>query len=149
MKELRGAATVDVAAPLEMAFALLHDLDNYPNWYPEVVRQVEVVDRNDDGVPARAHATLHVSHGPIVRDFPLLLAVAAQPPELVRLTRIPHEPRDKEHFRVTWRLRERAGTVLELDLGASLSVPRFIPLGGIGDAIAHGFVAAAARALGV
>jgi hypothetical protein len=148
MKELHGSATAHVAAPIEECLALLQAVDRYPSWYPEVVKGAEVVERDADGAPAKARTTLHVSHGPLVRDFRLLLAVGVQRPGTVTLTRVPHGPSDQEAFEVTWRLADREGTRIELVLDANLSVPRLIPLGGIGDAMAQGFVAAAARALG-
>lgn len=147
MKELRGHAGADVGVPVQRAFAVLHDLDGYRDWYPEVVREVRVVDRGDDGHPARAQATLHLSYGPIVRDFHLLLDVTVDPPTHVHLTRIPHEPSDPERFSVAWHVREALVTRLELDLMAALSVPRLLPVSGIGDSIAKGFVGAAVRAL--
>jgi hypothetical protein len=48
---------------------------------------------------------------------------------------------------VTWHVDAPAHAQIRLDLHANLSVPRFLPLGGIGDAVADGFVNAAARAL--
>ena len=39
------------------------------------------------------------------------------------------------------------GTEISLALDATLSVPRLVPLGGIGDSLADGFVSAAAREL--
>jgi hypothetical protein len=104
------------------------------------------VERGDDGLPVKARASLHVAHGPLTRDFRLLLDVHCEPLRLVRLSRVPHDRADPEQFQVTWRLRE--GTEIELELAANLSVPRFLPVGGIGEALASGFVAAAARALG-
>ena len=39
-------------------------------------------------------------------------------------------------------------TQIRLDLAANLDVPRFVPLGGVGDSMADGFVSAATRELG-
>ena len=39
------------------------------------------------------------------------------------------------------------GAEIGLDLAASLDVPRLLPVGGIGEAMAEGFVAAAANQL--
>ena len=99
-------------------------------------------------MPATVRTKLHVSHGPLVKDFDLLLAVSVERPASLTLTRIPHGPSDQEAFAFTWLLEHGAeGTRIDLDLDANLSVPRLVPLGGIGDAIAGGFVRAAANAL--
>ncbi len=56
---------------------------------------------------------------------------------------------DREQFSVTWHVREaEGGAEIDLALDANLSVPRLVPLGGIGNGVARGFVDAAARALG-
>ncbi len=148
MKELSGTASRLVGASIEDCFALLRAVDRYSTWHPEVVREVEVLQRTTDGHPVRARATLHVAAGPLVRDFDLLMAVATRETEAVTLTRQRHGPGDHEQFEVSWRLRphDRA-TQVHLDVAANLSVPRFLPLGGIGNAMAEGFVAAAVGAL--
>jgi hypothetical protein len=148
MKELSGAASRVVGASIAECFGLLQAVDRYPTWHPDVVREVEVVERTSDGRPAQARTTLHVAAGPVVRDFHLLMAVATEEPEAVTLTRQSHGPSDHEQFEVRWRLRRQDGsTHMRLDVAASLSVPRFLPLGGLGDSLADGFVAAAARTL--
>lgn len=148
MKELHGAANATVDAPAEECFTLLEAFDHYPSWYPEVVRVAEVVDRDDDGRPTTARTALHVAHGPLVKDFDLLLAIRLERPRIVKLTRIPHGPSDPEQFDVMWRIESAAGaTRIALALDANLSVPRFVPLGGVGDSMAQGFVSAARRAL--
>ena len=124
-------------------------MERYPSWYPEVVEEVEVRERDDQGRATRAQTTLHVSYGPLVRSFRLLLAVVVERPSTVKLTRIPHDRSDQERFEVLWRLAESGpGTRISLELDANLSVPRLVPLGGVGDAMAEGFVAAATKALG-
>jgi hypothetical protein len=147
MKELHGAASASVATPIEECFALVEAVDRYPSWYPDVVRDTEVLGRDGDGHPTTARATLHASLGPLVRDFHLSLAVTVQEYTTVRLTRIPHDPSDAERFEVTWHLEPGAETQMRVTLEASLSVPRLVPVGGIGDSMAAGFVTAAAAAL--
>jgi hypothetical protein len=66
----------------------------------------------------------------------------------VKLHRVPHEPADGEKFEVNWSVDGSAPTRIGLDLAANLDVPRFLPLGAIGDAMAGGFVSAATKALG-
>jgi hypothetical protein len=147
VKQLHGTASAAVAAPVEECLALLEAVDGYPRWYPEVVREVEVIETSDDGRPIKARTILHVSHGPVVKDFKLLLAISVKRPTMVKLARIPNDRSDRQRFEVTWRLEDRGETSIRLALNADLPVPRFIPVGGIGDAIAEGFVHAATRAL--
>jgi hypothetical protein len=148
MKELHGTASELVTAPVRDCMALLTDVEGYPKWYPEAVKSVTVLDRDDHQQATRAQTLLHVVVGPIVQDFDLVLAVEVEPSGIVELTRIAHGPRDGERFKVTWRCSDAApGTRVGVALDASLSVPRFLPLGGVGDLLARGFVGAAARAL--
>jgi hypothetical protein len=147
MKQLRGAADSEVAASPEQCFALLADVEGYPRWHSETVRQVEVIERGADGRASKVAATLHAQTGPLARDFHLMLAVALQPPRTVRLTRAPHEPTDPERFEVNWRVAAGQPTRIQLELEAVLELPRLVPLGPVGDSLASGFVAAAAREL--
>ncbi len=144
MKELHGSASASVSASAQASFDLLADVEGYPNWYPEAVRRVEVLERSGDRRATRARAVLHVAYGPLVRDFDLTLAVAGEAPRWVKLTRLPNEPSDPEQFEVRWRI---APERIEVELDATLSVPRLVPVGGIGESVAAGFVAAAARTL--
>lgn len=148
MKSLRGTATAVVPAPVERCFSLLAAVGGYPRWYPDVVRGVEVIETGTDGRPTRAHATLRVAFGPLAKDFPLVLAIELDRPRTVRLTRLPNEPSDDEQFEVIWRLGDRVSTRVELELDARLDVPRLLPIGGICDVMADGFVQAAVEALG-
>jgi ribosome-associated toxin RatA of RatAB toxin-antitoxin module len=148
MKELHGTASGAVQAPVEDCFRLLEAVDGYPGWYPEVVREVEVLERDGEGRPATVRTTLHVAHGPLTRDFRLVMAVTKDPPKTVALSRVPNDAGDPEEFAVTWTLEPAASTRIRLDLDANLSVPRLLPLGGLGDSLAQGFIAAARKALG-
>ena len=148
MKELKGSASAGVSAPIEDCFALLIDVERYPVWYPEGVREVKVAQRGAGGEPAMVRATLHAAIGPVAREFHLLLAVEASRPRLVILKRVADGPSDRERFEVTWRLEQAAGTRIRVELAANLSVPRLLPAGGVGDSMASGFVRAAAKALG-
>jgi hypothetical protein len=147
MKELDGSATTTVAARVERCIALFEAVDRYPSWYPDVVREVEVLERGDRGHPTRVRTILHVARGPLVRDFHLVLAVASDGAHEVKLTRVRDASSGPERFEATWRAEDEAGTRIRLDLAASLDVPRFLPVGGVGDAMAEGFVAAAANQL--
>jgi hypothetical protein len=65
----------------------------------------------------------------------------------VCLTRVPNEAGDPEKFEVVWRVSADDGTRLAIELNAMLEVPRLLPLGGVGDRLAQGFVDAAKREL--
>ena len=148
MKELTGSASATTAASPQQCVALLEAIDGYPTWTPDVVKEAEVLERDFDGHPTRARAKLHVERGPLTRDFDLLFDVNVDPGGAVVLKRVPHAPSDKERFDVTWRVGGDQSTKIELELAANLDVPRFIPLGGVGDAMAADLVGAATRALG-
>jgi hypothetical protein len=144
MKDLHGASTASTVVALEDCLALLAAIDRYPSWYPEVVREVTVIETETDGRPSRAEAVLHMAHGPLVKDFRVLLDVRVERPGTVKLVRVPHDGKDDgERFEVTWQLEARGETHIELRLDAVLAVPRFLPLGPIGDGLADGFVSAA------
>ena len=147
MKELTGHAERTTPASHERCMALLEAVDGYPNWYPEVVKSVEVLERNDQGRPTKAQTKLHVQHGPITRDFDLTMDVQVDPAGVVRLSRIPHHRSDGEKFDVTWRVSGAGPSQIRLDLAADLNVPRFLPVGDVGESMAAGFVNAATRAL--
>ena len=134
--------------PIEDCLAFLAGLEAYPTWYPDVVTDVNVVEAGEDGLPLRAETKLHLSYGPVSRDLDLLLAVKVDRPNLVRLTHVPRGQSSGTSFNATWRLEDRAGsTNLELELDATMPVPRLVPLAGVGDAFAAGFMQAAAEGL--
>ena len=146
LKELTGTATRTTPAPAEACFALLQAVDGYPEWYPEAIKEVDVLDRAPEGHPSRVRAKLHLAWGPVVRDFDVVLAVENEPQTMVRLVRVKDQP-SASTFEATWGVRAAGTTQIELKLRAGLDVPRFLPLAGIGDAVAAGFVDAAARRL--
>jgi hypothetical protein len=148
MKELTGSAFATTPASREECLSLLEAIERYPTWYPEVVKEAEVLERDADGHPTRARTKLHVAHGPLTRDFNLVMSVTIDPSGMIKLSRIPHEPTDKERFDVTWRVKQGDSSHIRLDLAANLNVPRFVPVGGVGDSFAQGMVSAATRALG-
>jgi ribosome-associated toxin RatA of RatAB toxin-antitoxin module len=148
MKQLHGSADATAMASIEECFTLIGAVERYPDWHPDVVRAVVLLGHEGDAT--RAEVMLHVAHGPIVRDFDLLMLVTHEPPSVMNLTRIARTIDDEEEFRVRWELRPvgPARTELKLELDASLAVPRLLPLGGVGDTFAAGFVRAAVSALG-
>jgi Polyketide cyclase / dehydrase and lipid transport len=147
MKELTGSAAATTTASPAECLALLEAIDGYPSWAAEVVTQAEVLERDAQGHPTRARTTLHVERGPLTRDFDLTFAVKVDPAGTIELNRVPHAPSDSERFDVQWRVQRGASTEIRLDLLANLDVPRFLPLGGVGDSLAGSLVSAAKRAL--
>ena len=150
MKELRGIASARVAASADECLALLLDIERYPDWYPEVIRQVEIVSAATHEAPAVAQTTVHLGVGPVRRDFRLLMEISSEAGQIVRLTRARRQADDPEELSVTWRIEggSRPGeTDLAVELSARLDAPRLLPLTGLGDVVAHGFVSAAAGAL--
>jgi hypothetical protein len=148
VKELTGSASASTSATPAEAMALLEAIDRYPTWAPDTVKEAEVLERDGDGRPTRARTKLHVERGRLTRDFNLIMSVSVDPAGTIKLSRIPHQPTDKERFDVTWRLERGDSSRIRLDLAANLNVPGFIPLGGVGDSMAEGLVSAATRALG-
>jgi ribosome-associated toxin RatA of RatAB toxin-antitoxin module len=148
MKELNARAQTAVSASPEETLALLRAVEAYPEWYPEGVRSVSVLERDEAGAASVVRATLHLSHGPLQRDFALTLTVTTPRAGTIKLVRQSHGRGDAEEFAVTWQVRAApAGSRIELALEANLSVPRFLPVGGVGESLANGFVEAAARTL--
>jgi ribosome-associated toxin RatA of RatAB toxin-antitoxin module len=143
VKDLRGDATATVTASASECFALLTAIEGYPEWHPEVVRWAEVTGRDALRRPTRAKATVHLGIGPLTRDFRLDLEVTTVPDRLVRLERIPHGSSDPEQFTVEWKIEPDQDTRLTVELRASLSVPRLLPVQGVGDSVARGFLEAA------
>jgi ribosome-associated toxin RatA of RatAB toxin-antitoxin module len=147
MKELAGSASISLEAAPEACFELVSSVDRYPSWNPEVIRQAEVLERDAADRPARVRTTVHVAVGPLVRDFDLLMEVRRKEQREVRLTRVRHHASDPERFEVIWRIGSEQPTRLDLELAATLDVPRLVPVGGVGDRLAQGFVEAAKREL--
>lgn len=144
MKELSGNASQPVTADPERCFALLAAVDKYPNWYPEAIRRVDVLETAADGAPTKVRTELGLAYGPLSRTFDLVMAVRANAPSEVRLTRLRNERGDPEEFEVRWQI---APQRIALALQAKLSVPRLVPVAGIGESLANDFVEAASRAL--
>src|SRR5437764_6284995 len=121
MKELHGSAYASVDAPADRCMALLEAVDRYPDWHPEVVREVEVLASND-GHPTRVRAKLHLARGPLVKDFALVLSVASDRKRRVKLTRIRDCDSSPEQFDVTWLVEDTGPTLIRLDLSANLDL---------------------------
>jgi hypothetical protein len=143
VKDLRGEAAATVTASGSECFALLTAIEGYPAWHPDVIRRAEVTERDADGRPSLARATVYVGIGPLRGNFELTLEVSTIPERLVRLSRVRHDSSDPEQFVLAWRIEPGPSTRLTAELQASLQVPRFLPVQGVGDTLAQGFVAAA------
>jgi hypothetical protein len=147
VKELTGSAESTVEASPEACFELVAGIEGYPGWNGEVIREVELLEADSDGRPTRVRTTVHVAAGPITRDFHLVMDVQYDDHDAVCLSRMPNAPSDPEKFEVVWRVAAEPPTRVAIELNATLEVPRFAPLGGVGDRIAQGFVDAARREL--
>jgi hypothetical protein len=143
VKEFHGAAAGPVSASLAECLALLQDVASYPDWYPEVVRRVEVEGPATGEGRTVARTTLHAGLGPLEHDFEFVIEVSRPGPDTIRLARVPNEPTDPERLTLVWRVCAGADTELAVELEALLDVPRLLPLAGAGDAVARGFLAAA------
>ena len=131
---------------MEQCLQLLADVERYPDWYPEVVRNVEILERGKGGEPSTVQTQLHVSWGRLSHDWDLTMAVEVKAPNTVKLTRVASGSGD-QGFEVAWHLGHGKATTIEVKLHANIDVPRLLPLGGVGDSLASGFAAAAAREL--
>ena len=147
MKRLHGEASATVDTTAARCLEFLADIAQYPDWYPQVVRAADVVAKGPRDAPSRARMTLRVSRGPLEREFRLLANVEVGATG-VTVARIPHDGADKEEFAVSWKIEEQTDNLLvHLSIDANLAVPRFLPLGDIGDELAADFVSAMARRL--
>jgi ribosome-associated toxin RatA of RatAB toxin-antitoxin module len=144
MRELSATATGVSTTPIERCYLHLLDVERYPEWYPDGVRSVEVLERGADGVPTRIDAVLAAVAGPLRKEFPVRLALEQQPTRIA-LARIADERGDHELLTIAWQLRElgQAETEVIVELGARLDVPIFLPIDPIAREVANGFLQAA------
>jgi ribosome-associated toxin RatA of RatAB toxin-antitoxin module len=147
MKQLSASASAQTSASRERCFALVCGIESYPSWYPDAVTAAEVTERDSDGLPTHASVNLHVAHGVLVRDFKLDVAVETRRLESVEMARVPHRPDDREEFAVGWALTGDGPTQIHVRMRANLSIPGFLPVGGIAESVANGFLNAALNAL--
>ena len=146
MKELHGTASAVVSAPLEKCVAMLAAIEAYPDWYPDGIREVETLERDESGQSTKVRTRLHVEVAGFSRDFNLTMSVAVEPEDRVALRKLKADSSDPP-FDVIWRVSDSDGTLIELELDTALPVPRFMPIGGVGDSIAKSFVSAASEEL--
>ena len=148
MKELQGSARTALEVAPEECFDLLAAIEHYPAWF-DVVREIEILEPEDNGTPGVARAALHVPQSPFGTDFEFFVAVRTERPVAITLTRMPDGPSDPDRLELVWRVEGEESTQLELAFDAAASfVPSFLPVGGAGDAIARAAIDAARAALG-
>lgn len=147
MKQLSASASASTSASRERCFALVCAIERYPSWYPDTVTAAEVTERDGDGMPTHARVNLHVVHGFLVRDFRLDVAVQTQTLQSMEMSRISHGPHDREELAVGWALAGDGPTRIEVRMRANLSIPGLVPVGGLAESVANGFLNAALNAL--
>ncbi len=143
VKEISGSASATVRASVQDCYSLLAAVQRYGEWNRELLRELEVLQRE----PLEVRAIVNVKWTPFLRTIELTAAVDTDPPHGVKITRIPNEPSDPEELELLWRLepdRGSSATRIELRFVAlASSVPRFVPLGGIGKLVAEKLVESA------
>jgi hypothetical protein len=143
MKDLNAAVSGVANRPLSEVYAFLSDFPGYPTWYPAGVKRAEL------RTPEKGYCVLALNQGPIQRDFEMEMAIERVADSSVALRRLPKSPGDKEQLAVTWRL-SAAGegrTNVTAEFKATLSIPGWLPLGGVDKAIPKGFLDAALASL--
>jgi hypothetical protein len=149
MKELTATASGTAQASIDACYERLLDVQGYPSWYPDGVKQVEVLERDPDGNATRVDAVLNAVAGPIRKQFEVRLAVEPTRPTRVALARVPDDRGDHEMLTITWLLRElgAAETEITVQMGARLDVPMFLPIDPVAREVANGFLQAALAAV--
>jgi ribosome-associated toxin RatA of RatAB toxin-antitoxin module len=148
MKELSASASGRTHASVDEVYGLLSNFESYPDWFPEGVKSIQVLERDPDGRPSRLQTKLHASSGPVQRDFDMQMTTVLRRLELVELRRVPNQNRDPEEMTVSWRLTKGPQTLVAVDLHARLDLPGFLPVGGLAQGMADRFLQAALRRLG-
>jgi ribosome-associated toxin RatA of RatAB toxin-antitoxin module len=149
MKQLSATATGVAATPIERAYEHLLDVERYPQWYPDGVKRVEVLERDAGGVVLTVDAVLAAVAGPLRKEFPMRLALEREQPTRIALARVADDRGDHEQLTIAWLLRAvgQAETELTVELGARLDVPLFLPIDPIAREVANGFLQAALRSM--
>jgi ribosome-associated toxin RatA of RatAB toxin-antitoxin module len=149
MKEITATATGTAQAPIERVYDHLLDVERYPDWYPDGVKSVEVLERGADGKAAKIDAVLAAVAGPLRKSFDVRLSVEPVRPTLVALTRQADERGDHEALTITWLLTSIAEqeTEITVEMSARLDVPIFLPVDPIAREVANGFLQAALQSV--
>ena len=137
------------AAPIARCYAHLLDVERYPQWYPDGVKRVDVLERDEAGVPTKIDAVLAAVAGPLRKQFDVRLALEPAPPTVIALARIADDRGDHELLTISWLLRDlgERGTEINVELGARLDVPMFLPVDPVAREVANGFLQAALQSL--
>jgi ribosome-associated toxin RatA of RatAB toxin-antitoxin module len=149
MKEITATATGTAQAPIERVYDHLLDVQRYPDWYPDGVKSVEVLERGADGNAAKIDAVLAAVAGPLRKSFDVRLSVEPVRPTLVALTRQADERGDHEALTITWLLTSIAEqeTEITVEMSARLDVPMFLPVDPVAREVANGFLQAALQSV--
>jgi ribosome-associated toxin RatA of RatAB toxin-antitoxin module len=137
-----------VAAPPEACFAVVSDIERYPDWLTGV-QAIEVRERDDDGQVSLARVRVRLSLPAFSRELAFSGRVEREPPRRLRLRREPSTAASSpETVAMTWTVApEGGGSRVGLELEAEVDAPRLVPLGPVGDALARSFADALARRL--
>ena len=87
--------------------------------------------------------------GPLRKQFDVRLAVEPERPTLIALARVADDRGDHELLTISWLLRDLGaqGTEVNVELGARLDVPLFLPIDPVAREVANGFLQAALASL--
>ncbi|MGC9221818.1 MAG: SRPBCC family protein [Solirubrobacteraceae bacterium] len=149
MKAVSATATGTAATSIDTCYMLLSDVEHYPQWYPDGVRRVEVLERDGDGTAMRVDAVLNAIAGPLRRQFEVRLDVERIRPTKIGLVRVADDRGDHEALTIIWLLRQlnAAETEVTVEMVAYLDVPIFLPIDPIAREVANGFLQAAIAAV--
>jgi hypothetical protein len=136
MKELTATASGTAQASIDACYELLLDVGGYPRWYPDGVKQVEVIEHDQDGIATQVDAVLNAVAGPIRKQFEVRLAVEQTRPSRIALARVADD-----------RELGAAETEITVEMGARLDVPMFLPIDPVAREVANGFLQAALAAV--
>ena len=141
-RQLKGGAQSTIPASAEACYAVLEDVERWPQWY-ERVRSIEVLERDPAGTPAEALLEA------IVLRFELRLRtrVALDPPRAVALERVAHGSGGEEGMRLAVALEPAGDSCLaRAEVDAQVDLPRLVPLPrSTGDRFAADLLAALER----
>jgi ribosome-associated toxin RatA of RatAB toxin-antitoxin module len=134
VKVLEGRAERSLAASAERCFALLRDVERWPEWL-STVRSVSVVERDDSGRPTRVLVEASML------GLPLWFGaeVSVREPNELRLERVAFEEHDPETLELALSLEatEGGGCRATAELSAAVELPRLLPLPrAVGDQVA-------------
>lgn len=141
-RQLKGDAQSTIPASAEACYAVLADVEGWPQWY-ERVREIEVLERDAAGTPSEV-----LLEASVLRiDLRLRARVALDPPRAVALERVAHGSGDEEGMRLAVALEpagDRCRARAEVD--AQVDLPRLVPLPrSAGDRFAADLLAALER----